>query len=263
MTDQSSHFPKFYVTAPNACPYLEGKTERKIFTELKPEQLAYDREAILNYQGPETNRQRAEDLHHSLALVGFRRSQDIAYRPACEGCHECKSVRIPVILFKGSKTQKRILSKNKDIIFEIKPNIATKEQYSLIINYINSRHFDGGMSGLSFHEYRDMVESSPVSTVIIEYRLPDGTLIGAALTDQMQDSLSMVYSFFDVSPSMIRRSLGVYIVLNHINIAKSRNLDHIYLGYFVKDSPKMSYKKNFQPLEILTSNGWKLLNKLY
>jgi|TARA_R110002096_G_scaffold435770_1_gene662550 leucyl-tRNA---protein transferase len=259
MTDQSAHFPKFYVTAPAPCPYIKGNTERKIFTELNPQPLAYDKQAIIEHRGPEQARHHAEELHHSLALVGFRRSQEIAYRPACEDCLECKSVRIPTMLFKMSKSQKRIFNKNKDIRFEIKANIATEEQYELLQRYINSRHAEGGMAGISFSEYKDMVENSPISTVIIEYRDGRGKLIGAALTDQMQDSLSMVYSFFEISKEMNNRSLGVFIVLNHVNISKSRDLDHIYLGYFVKNSPKMSYKMNFKPIEVLASNGWQLV----
>ena len=202
MTDQSAHFPKFYVTAPSSCPYLDGHTERKIFTELTNQPLAYDKQAIIEHRGPENNRIKSEELHQSLALVGFRRSQDIAYRPACEECHECKSARVPVVLFNPSKSQKRILNKNKDIIIEIKPNIATGEQYELLKKYIKSRHTEGGMAGISFEEYKDMVECSPISTVIIEYRLNSGELIGAALSDQLSDSLSMVYSFFDIVSSV-------------------------------------------------------------
>lgn len=259
MTDQSSHFPKFYVTAPAACPYIDGNTERKIFTELRDQQLAYDRSAIMRHSGPEDDKIRSEELHHSLALVGFRRSQDIAYRPACENCQECKSVRVPVVLFEMSKSQKRIQNKNDDLIITIKPNIAIHEQYDLLKKYIDHRHAEGGMAGISFQEYKEMVESSPISTVVIEYRLPDGKLIGAALTDQMKDSLSMVYSFFDISEETNKRSLGVFIVLNHISIALERNLDHVYLGYLVKDSAKMGYKTNFKPLELLTANGWNLI----
>lgn len=259
MTDQSSHFPKFYVTAPSPCPYLEGEVERKIFTELVPAPLAYDQEAILAHRGPETEREKAENLHHSLALVGFRRSQDIAYRPACQDCHECKSVRIPVIIFAKSKSQKRVLSKNKDISIEIKSNIATHEQYQLLKKYISNRHESGGMAGITFDEYQDMVESSPISTSVIEYRTTDGRLVGAALSDKLEDSLSMVYSFFDISEKFQKRSFGVFMVLNHIQIAESRGLNYIYLGYFVKNSPKMSYKMNFKPLEMLTSEGWQLI----
>lgn len=259
MTDQSAHFPKFYVTAPSPCPYLDGQTERKIFTELVGPPLAYDKDAIMMHAGPEDEREKAEALHHSLALVGFRRSQDIAYRPACQDCHECKSVRIPIVLFCLSKSQKRVLNKNKDLIISIKPNIATEEQYELLKKYIDSRHADGGMAGIGFEEYKDMVESSPISTMIIEYRLPDGRLVGAALTDAMEDSLSMVYSFFDISEEFTKRSFGIYFVLNHVYLAELRGLDYVYLGYFVKNSQKMGYKKNFKPLEILISDGWKLV----
>ncbi|MCC3860585.1 arginyltransferase [Pseudemcibacter aquimaris] len=259
MTDQSAHFPKFYVTAPSPCPYLEGRTERKIFTELVGPPLAYDKDAIMMHAGPDDTRESAEALHQSLALVGFRRSQDIAYRPACQTCHECKSVRIPIVLFNPSKSQKRVQNKNKDLIISIRPNIATEEQYSLLKKYITSRHSDGGMSEISFEEYKDMVESSPISTMIVEYRLPDGHLVGAALTDVLEDSLSMVYSFFDISEEYNKRSLGVCIVLNHIYLAESRGLDYIYLGYLVKNSKKMGYKENFKPLEILISEGWQLV----
>jgi arginine-tRNA-protein transferase len=259
MTDQSAHFPKFYVTTPSPCPYIDGNIERKIFTDLKIEPPTYDREAILEHRGPEHKPGYSAELHHSLAMVGFRRSQDITYRPACDDCQECKSARIPVILFDASKSQKRTLNKNKDVTFELKPNIATSEQYELLIEYIEGRHSEGGMAGISYPEYQDMVQSSPISTIIIEYRQNNGKLIGVALSDQMKDSLSMVYSFFDISPEMNKRSLGVFIVLNHINIAESRDLDHVYLGYFVKNSPKMSYKMNFKPIEILSQSGWKLI----
>ena len=259
MTDQSAPFPKFYVTAPSPCPYLKGKIERKIFTELVPAPLAYDQEAILAHGGPETEREKAENLHHSLALVGFRRSQDIAYRPACEDCHECKSVRIPVVIFEKSKSQKRVVNKNKDILVEFKPNIATMEQYDLLKLYISNRHESGGMAGITYEDYQDMVESSPISTSIIEYRNNDGKLIGAALTDKLEDSLSMVYSFFDISEDFSKRSFGVYMILSHIDIATSRGLDYVYLGYFVKDSQKMGYKMNFKPLEILSADGWHLI----
>lgn len=259
MTDQSSHFPKFYVTAPSPCPYLDGKIERKIFTELVPAPLAYDQEAILLHKGPETEREKAENLHHSLALVGFRRSQDIAYRPACQDCHECKSVRIPVVLFEKSKSQKRVFNKNSDINISFKSNIATREQYDLLKLYISNRHETGGMAGITYEEYQDMVESSPISTSLIEYRNKEGKLIGAALTDKLEDSLSMVYSFFDISEEFTKRSFGVYIVLSHIEIAASRDLNYVYLGYLVKNSQKMAYKMNFKPLEVLSSDGWQLI----
>ena len=247
------------MTAPSPCPYLEDKHERKVFTELKDEKLSFDRNAILEHFGSSGPTDYSIRLNHSLTLVGFRRSQDIAYRPACENCQECKSVRVPVVLFNRTKSQNRIFNKNQDLIIEIKPNIATEEQFELLKIYIDDRHDDGGMSSITMDEYRDMVESSLINTNIIEYRQEDGKLIAAALTDQMSDSLSMVYSFFDVSKNMNKRSLGVFMVLSHIELAIAKGFDHVYLGYWVKNSPKMSYKANFKPFEVLISDGWSLI----
>ncbi len=240
MTKHSSQFPRFYVTAPSPCPYLEGTEERKIFTEL-------------NVKNP-------SGLHSSLAEVGFRRSQDILYRPACEGCNECRSIRIPLRIFEKSKSQKRIWNKNKDITAVIKKNISTAEQYKLLHQYLIARHKTGGMAEMDFLEYQDMVVSSPITSLIIEYRLGE-KLIGVALTDKMSSGFSMVYSFYDVSEEMKQRSLGTYFILHHIKEAIEQGFDFIYLGYYVKGSPKMSYKKNFKPLEFLSSSGWELIVK--
>lgn len=259
MTDQSSHFPKFYMTAPSPCPYLKGRIERKIFTELNGQKLSYDKKTILQHRQIPDIKEYAENLHHSLTLVGFRRSQDIAYRPACDDCYECKSSRVPVAKFSASKSQRRILKKNIDITATIKENIATTEQYQLLDHYINSRHADGGMAGITYTEYQEMVECSPITSHIIEYRQDDNKLIAAALMDELIDGFSMVYSFFDISDDIKKRSLGVYMVLNQIQLAKSLELDYVYLGYLVKNSVKMNYKINFQPLEILYSNGWKIM----
>lgn len=247
------------MTAPSPCPYMEGHVERKIFTELSSQKLTFDKKTILQNPSVPSNEEYSEKFHHSLTLVGFRRSQDIAYRPACEDCDECKSSRVPVAKFSPSKSQKRILKKNDDISVTLKANRATTEQYELLGQYIESRHADGGMVGISFMEYQEMVESSPIKTHIIEYRLDDDRLIAAALCDELQDGLSMVYSFFDVSEEMNKRSLGVYMVLNHIELVKSMALKYVYLGYFVKNSPKMNYKLNYKPLEVLFSNGWELI----
>ncbi len=259
MTDQSSQFPKFYMTTPCPCPYLEGKIERKIFTELKDQRLNYDKQAILQQHHGQNANNYAENLHHSLALVGFRRSQDIAYRPACTDCSECKSVRVPVLLFVPSKSQRRIIKKNEDISVKLKPNTATDEQYDLLSKYINTRHPLGGMVGISKEEYGEMVECSPIKSHIFEYRLNTGKLVGVVLCDEMLDGFSMVYSFFDVTAAMNKRSLGAYMVLNQIDMLRSQGLDYVYLGYLVKDSPKMSYKMNFQPLETLYATGWKIM----
>ncbi len=256
MTDQSSQFLKFYVTAASPCPYIDGQVERKIFTELSQPRIAYDLDAILHRTPIDAF---AEKLHQSLTLVGFRRSQDIAYRPACENCHQCKSVRVLVKSFVPTRSQKRIINKNKDIYRTIKINVATEEHYHLLKKYLHSRHNEGGMANLTFTDFQAMVESSPINTKIIEYRSKNEILIGAALTDFMPNAASMVYSFYDVSEEMKQHSLGTYMVLDHIRYAAKHELDHIYLGYWVKNSQKMNYKQNFKPLEVLNSDGWEII----
>ncbi len=215
--------------------------ERKVFTEL------YDINPCA--------------LNESLAKIGFRRSQDIAYRPSCENCAECKSVRIAVSSFRPNRTQRRLIRVNDDLLAKKLPNIATREHYGLLSRYLTKRHADGGMTNMIFDEYVSMVESSPVNSCLIEYRLPHhggeaGKLIAVTLTDIMSQGLSMVYSYFDVSDNYKKRSIGTYIILDHVARARLLGLDHVYLGYWVKGSPKMAYKKNFQPLEILEPEGW-------
>ena len=235
MTDQGLQFPKFYVTAPSACPYLEGRIERKVFTELR---------------GPD-----AAALNEALGRVGFRRSQSVVYRPACEGCSECVSVRVRARDFVPTRSMKRVARLNCDLKSEVKPPIVSDEQYELLSSYLGTRHGDGTMADMSNDEFRDMVESSPVPTVLIEYRrVIDRKLMAVALTDQLSDGLSMIYSFFDTSSAP--RSLGTYLIFDHIERVKHANQPYVYLGYWVKNSQKMNYKGRFRPLERLGQNGW-------
>jgi leucyl-tRNA---protein transferase len=235
MTDQGLQFPKFYVTAPSPCPYLENHTERKVFTELR---------------GPD-----AAALSEALGRVGFRRSQSVVYRPACENCSQCISVRVRAGEFEISRSQRKVLKNNRDLKAEIVPPQVTQEQYDLLQVYLNDRHSDGTMADMTLEEFQEMVESSPVSTVLIEYRRTiDNQLIAFALTDELSDGLSMIYSCFDTSFG--GRSLGTYIILDHIARAHHGNQPHVYLGYWVKDSRKMNYKCRFKPLEKLGPNGW-------
>lgn len=235
MTNQGIQFPKFYVTAASPCPYIDGQEERKVFTEL---------------QGPE-----AEALNEALGKVGFRRSQTVVYRPACESCAECVSVRVLAKSYKPSRSQRRIAKLNSDLTVEVRPPVTTDEQFDLLTRYLGVRHADGSMAGMTREEFDDMVESSPVQTVQFEYRKAlTGDLVAVALTDELSDGLSMVYSFFD--PDADRRSIGTYLIHDHILRAAHANQPHVYLGYYVKDSPKMSYKSRFKPLERLGPNGW-------
>lgn len=239
MTDQTPENTQLFLTAAMPCPYLPGRQERKLFTHL-------------------TGR-RAAGLHHLLSDNGFRRSQNLIYRPACDGCNACQSVRIVASEFEPSERYRRVLRINRDIAVEVRPPRATAEQYALFKRYLEARHAGGGMTQMSFVDYEYMVEDTPVQTVVVEYRLndhPQRPLVALALTDVMPDGLSMVYSFF--APDMKRRGLGNLLILDHISQVRLAGLDYVYLGYWVKDSPKMAYKGRFQPLEVQQGPlGWR------
>ncbi|HKY17843.1 MAG TPA: arginyltransferase [Rhizomicrobium sp.] len=235
MTDQrSTRVPQFFLTPGGPCPYLPGKTERKVFARL--------------------GGNLAQPLSEALTHSGFRRSQSIAYRPACEGCSACVSVRIRVGAFAPSRNQKRILRRSEDVVrAEVAPE-ATREQFALLRTYLDSRHPGGGMSDMGLFDYVAMVEETPVETHIVEYRKHDGTLVACALTDKLKDGLSMVYSFFH--PGEDARSLGTYMILDHVRAATEAGMPYVYLGYWVRGSDKMDYKIRFAPLEALGQNGW-------
>lgn len=245
MTHQPHDTQQFYLTQSTTCPYLPDRQERKIFTGITGDH--------------------AGELNDLLAKNGFRRSQLIAYRPACEMCHACTSVRVPTETFRPSVNMRRVQSANHDLIGQVLPNRYTSEQYSLFRRYLAARHPDGGMAEMSVQEYRSMVEESAVETLLIEYRIRgvdsaftgrgEGDLVGVALTDRLNNGLSMVYSFFD--PDMTSRSLGTWFILDHIERARKSGLPYLYLGYWVEGSGKMDYKKRFMPQEHLTQDGWK------
>jgi arginine-tRNA-protein transferase len=244
VTQHSRDTPQFYLTAPSPCPYLPGKEERKVFTHLVGE--------------------RAGDLNDVLTHGGFRRSQSIAYRPACEGCKACVSVRVVVNDFQPSRGMRRIRDRNADIVGEMRSAIPTSEQYAVFRAYLDSRHRDGGMADMTVLDYAMMVEDSHVETRVVEYRRrgPDtaitgrgtGALIAVALSDVLSDGLSMVYSFYD--PELDARSLGTFMILDHIARARSLGLPYVYLGYWVEGSRKMEYKRRFLPQERLLPEKW-------
>ena len=244
MTQHSRDTPQFYLTAPSPCPYLGGKEERKVFTHLVGE--------------------RAGELNNILTHGGFRRSQSIAYRPACEGCRACVSVRVIADDFRPTRGMRRIVKRNADIFSDMRVAIPTSEQYSVFRAYLDSRHRDGGMADMTVLDYAMMVEDSHIETRIVEYRRhasdatasgrAAGDLVAVALTDVLGDGLSMVYSFFE--PDEAVRSLGTLMVLDHIERARRMGLAYVYLGYWVRGSRKMDYKSRFLPQERLTPDGW-------
>jgi arginyl-tRNA--protein-N-Asp/Glu arginylyltransferase len=238
LTDQrSTRVPQFFLTPGGPCPYLPGKVERKVFARL--------------------GGNLAQPLSEALTHSGFRRSQSIAYRPACEGCSACVSVRIRTGGFAPSRNQKRILRRSDDLVRAEVTAEATREQFALLRTYLDSRHPGGGMSDMGLFDYVAMVEETPVDTHIVEYRKADGTLVACALTDRLKDGLSMVYSFFH--PGEDARSLGTYMILDHVGAARAQHLPYVYLGYWVRGSEKMDYKIRFSPLEALGANGWEAL----
>jgi len=244
VTQHSRDTPQFYLTAPSPCPYLPGRHERKVFTHLVGDKAA--------------------DLNDLLTHGGFRRSQSIAYRPACDQCRACVSVRVVANEFRLSRGFRRVMARNADLIGEQRSAVPTSEQYSIFRAYLDQRHRHGGMADMTVLDYAMMVEDSHVETRIVEFRRrgPDsrvsgrgnGPLLGVALTDVLSDGLSMVYSFFD--PDAGDRSLGTFIILDHISRARRLGLPYVYLGYWVKGSKKMDYKGRFLPQERLTGDGW-------
>ena len=206
--------------------------------------------------------ERAGELNNILTQGGFRRSQSIAYRPACEGCRSCVSVRVVANEFEASRSMRRIVNRNSDIVGEMKIAVPTSEQYSIFRAYLDSRHRDGGMADMTVLDYAMMVEDSHIETRVVEYRRREGDqaerqvgdLIAVALTDVLGDGLSMVYSFFE--PDEASRSLGTFMVLDHIERARQMGLGYVYLGYWVRGSRKMDYKSRFLPQERLTPDGW-------
>lgn len=232
--------PQFYVTAPQPCPYLPGRMERKLFTALQGEY--------------------SEKLNDSLSKQGFRRSQNVLYRPSCAECSACMSARIRVADFAPTRSQRRVIKRNAQLLRHATSPWATEEQYALFRRYLDTRHADGGMADMDIFEFAAMIEETPIRSRVVEYTLsPEegarkGPLKAVCLTDVLDDGLSMVYSFYD--PERERDSLGTYIILDHIEIAREAGLPFVYLGYWVPGSPKMGYKARFKGIELFSKGQW-------
>jgi arginine-tRNA-protein transferase len=210
--------------------------ERKLFTALQGEY--------------------AEKLNDSLSKQGFRRSQNVLYRPSCAECSACLSARIRVADFAPSRSQKRTLKRNAHLRREATSPWATEEQYALFRSYLDSRHADGGMADMDIFEFAAMIEETPIRSRVVEYKdsRDDGRLAAVCLTDVLDDGLSMVYSFYD--PALAPDSLGTYVIVDHIEIAREAGLPYVYLGYWVPGSPKMGYKAKFSAIEVYSGGEW-------
>ena len=229
----------FYMSRSAPCPYLPGRTEQMVFTDLsKATSPAW--------------------LHDTLSRNGFRRSQVIAYKPICTGCQACVPVRIAVTDFEPSRSLKRIQRRNGAMDVRMMAATASEEHYALFRKYITTRHAEGGMAQMSIDDYAAMVQDSPIPSRLIEFRLADGRLYGVCLTDVLDDGLSLVYSFFD--PALYRASPGIYMILWHVQEARRQCLPFVYMGYWIENSRKMAYKIRFDAVETFGDDGWRRLD---
>lgn len=232
--------PQFYVTAPQPCPYLPGRMERKLFTALQGDA--------------------ADKLNNSLSKQGFRRSQNVLYRPSCSDCSACLSARISIKDFRPSRSQKRTIKRNANLRRHATSAWATEDQYELFRTYLDARHADGGMADMDVFDFAAMVEETPIRSRVIEYTDQETRKLKAVcLTDVLDDGLSMVYSFY--SPHVPAQSLGTYMILDHVEIAREAGLPYVYLGYWVPGSAKMGYKSAFSGLELYRHGAWEKFRK--
>ena len=214
--------------------------ERKLFTALQGEH--------------------AQRLNDTLSKQGFRRSQNVLYRPSCAECSACLSARIRVADFEPNRTQRRVLRKAAHLRRNATSPWATEDQFALFRRYLDARHADGGMADMDIFEFAAMIEETPIKSRVIEYSMARSeaerraSLSAVCLTDVFDDGLSMVYSFYD--PDLTDLSLGTYVILDHIAIAREAGLPYVYLGYWVPGSRKMGYKSSFSALEIYKAGRW-------
>jgi arginine-tRNA-protein transferase len=237
---------RFFVTDPQPCPYLPNRLERKIFTTL---------EEI-----------KSEQFTQYLTESGFRRSQNVFYRPVCDMCSKCVSVRIPVQEFSFKKHWRRIVHKNINVQRSVNPPEASDERFNLMTVYLEDRHKSGAMYGMDAESFMSMIEEGSQNTMLVDYRLsadgPMGNrneLMGCCLIDELMDGTSLVYSFFN--PSLNANSFGSYIILDQISRLKEMGLSHLYLGYWVEGSQTMAYKTRFRPIEVLGKDGWQIFTE--
>jgi arginyl-tRNA--protein-N-Asp/Glu arginylyltransferase len=225
-------------TGEHACPYLPGR-------------VANNRAFLAERIDPE--------IYHAFMDAGFRRSGRVVYQPACASCRACVPIRIPVALFKPSKSQRRCARRNADLVIEVSPVRATEEKFDLYHRYTLARHrrVDGAVSGEADEPDRESFETflyhSPVDTIEFTYRDAAGRLLAVGICDVSQRSLSSVYFYFD--PAQNRRCLGTYGALREITFAREANIPYYYLGYWIEPCRSMRYKAEFRPYELLHPDG--------
>lgn len=219
---------------PHTCSYLPDKEATTLF---------------LDPQQPVTLK-----IYDSLTEVGFRRSGRHLYRPHCQNCNACQSVRIPVNAFRFSRQQRKIWNRNQDLTAWMVDAQFSDEYYDLYAKYLEARHADGDMYPPSVEQFQSFLVVNQPWARLAEFRDSDHRLLAVAAIDRLSAGLSAIYTFY--SPDEDRRSLGVYAVLWQVELARKLGLQYVYLGYWIQDCRKMRYKENFQPLEILQQQNW-------
>lgn len=227
---------RFFSTQPHECGYIGGEQATTVFVD------------------PDLEIDRA--LYTQLSSLGFRRSGQHLYRPHCESCHACVPTRLPVSGFTPSRQQKRCIKRNLDLNIEFVPEPSLERHYPLYERYISLRHYDGDMYPPTTEQFQSFLNSQWGGAECLELTL-NGKLLGVAVTDQLEDALSAVYTFFD--PDYDKRSLGVFSLLMQIQAAQARGLKYLYLGYWIEDCQKMRYKTDYRPIQLLSSGHWREL----
>jgi arginyl-tRNA--protein-N-Asp/Glu arginylyltransferase len=225
----------FFHTLPMPCPYLPDRVERRLVADISS--------------------RRGRSSHDALARAGFRRTQHLCYRPACPSCKSCLPIRVRVRDFEWTRSFRRTVNRNRDLAGTWADARATPEQFALFKRYQAARHTEGEMGLMDYVDFGDMIEHSPIDSRLLEYRrTSDGSLMGVMLVDVQDDGLSAVYSFFsDENPE---RGLGSFMVLDLVRRASAQPLPYVYLGYWIAETRKMSYKARFRPAEVLLDTGW-------
>ncbi len=224
---------RLFQTLPHPCGYFDDRIAQN---------------AVLDPASPHL-----ADIYDSALTHGYRRAGGHVYHPYCQSCHACIAARVPVAQFKPTRGQRRCWKNNADLTQSVVPAQQTEEHFDLYRRYLSSRHAGGGMDNPSVDEFERFLYTKWSPTQFLEFRLGK-KLVGVAVTDITPHALSAVYTYFE--PAAAQRSLGTYAILSQIEHARSRGLKYLYLGYWIKHHPKMDYKINFQPLEILHAGAW-------